>query len=126
MIWPHFSLLKPSLYIDNDRNLEIWKKLIYIVAPVIMLSSIYCLPEYFEFYLCERTTASNRTKIELAPSNFRLNEYYIIIYKNVLNNLVTGLIPIFSLAWLNYKIYKCLNERKNKRINGDLGMFLFK
>ena len=83
-----------------------------------MLSSIYCLPEYFEIYACNDTKASNdNAKIKLV-SNFRYDIYYIIIYKNVINNFVTGLIPIFSLAWFNYKIYKCFIKRRDDFAEG--------
>ena len=116
-----------------DEGGKIWKRLTYFVGPVIIFSIIYCLPEYFETYVCEHITKHNVTKI-FVVSNFRLDKYYVIIYKNVLNNLVTGLIPIFSLASLNYAIYKHLIQRRIEIATGMLdiqwsrrfgGLFLF-
>ena len=40
------------------------------------------------------------------------NNYYTIGFVNITKNLVTGIIPIIALFILNYKVYKCLLERR--------------
>ena len=40
------------------------------------------------------------------------NNYYTIGFVNITKNLVTGIVPIIALFILNYKVYKCLLERR--------------
>merc|ERR1711963_572853 len=39
------------------------------------------------------------------------NSYFTTGYVNITVNLITGIIPLFTLGILNYRIYKCLLER---------------
>ena len=70
--------------------------------------------------MCEHHITTHNVTVVHVVSNYRLDQYYVIIYKNVLNNLVTGLIPIFSLAWLNYAIYRNLIQRRIEIATGML------
>ena len=70
---------------------------------------IYCLPVYFETYVCTRKE-ENIVKY-IFEINFRFDKYYIFLYKNIYDNLATVLIPLLSLAWLNNKIYKLMKIR---------------
>ena len=58
------------------------------------------------------TTPPNNGSVNYKEAvGYRFNYHYIIIYKNILDNLATGLIPLLSLAWFNYEVYKGLIQR---------------
>ena len=87
-----------------------WKNVLCFVAPVLLFSIFYSLPHLFEAYYCKDEENNN---FELVISKFRMDKYYIIIYRTVLKNVLTGLIPLFALGILNYLIYKHISASKN-------------
>ncbi len=46
--------------------------------------------------------------------DLRNNPVYVRVYINWAGNLVTGIIPLISLALLNYLVYKHLVNRRNE------------
>ena len=54
------------------------------------------------------------TEYGLGISDLRQNDTYVKIYINWASNLVTGIIPLVTLAMLNYLVYKHLVKRRNE------------
>ena len=48
---------------------------------------------------------SFRYEYEVAMTELRFNDHYILWYQNITNLLVTGIIPFLSLIYLNLNIY---------------------
>ena len=103
-------------YIESGSNR--WISVLKFVGPAILFAILYCIPRYFESYYCRNDA---KKTYELVISEFRLNQYYVTIYKNVLNKLVTVVIPLLSLACLNYLVYKYMVQR---RIGRDRGIYI--
>ena len=77
-----------------------------------MFSVIFNLPKFFEFDVQEivdtnsETNMTYITKINLNPTNLRLDDNYVYYYVNWSRFLVSGLIPLVSLTVLNFAIYR--------------------
>ena len=79
--------------------------------PNIVFSAIFNLPKFFEFdvqEIVETNSETNMTyaKINLNPTNLRLDDNYVYYYVNWSRFLVSGLIPLVSLTVLNFAIYR--------------------
>ena len=79
--------------------------------PNIVFSVIFNLPKFFEFdvqEIVETNSETNMTyaKINLNPTNLRLDDNYVYYYVNWSRFLVSGLIPLVSLTVLNFAIYR--------------------
>jgi hypothetical protein len=53
-------------------------------------------------------------KPAIVINDLRSDPYYIRIYINWAGNLVTGIVPLLTLALLNYLVYKHLVNRRNE------------
>ena len=88
-----------------------WKIALKSTVPVIVFSVIFNLPKFFEWDIEESTWSNPETnmtelKIRILPTDLRLNDDYVYYYVYWLRFLVTGLVPLVSLAFLNLAIYK--------------------
>lgn len=60
------------------------------------------------------------TKVyQLAATDLRLDDNYVLWYSNIARLIVTGVIPLGSLAYLNFRIYSVVSLSLHVR-NGDL------
>ena len=80
-------------------------------VPNIVFSVIFNLPKFFEFdvqEIVETNSETNSTyiKINLNPTNLRLDDNYVYYYVNWSRFLVSGLIPLVGLTVLNFAIYR--------------------
>ena len=102
-----------------------WKRLLKYVAPIIILSTIFYIPKRLEIELVpkkvcyengsdydyevtdyENLSGVNCTiKYEIELTDLRSNNHYILWYQNVSNLLITAVIPLVSLIYLNLNIY---------------------
>ncbi len=83
------------------------------VLPVATISVLFYLPKFFEAYVDRND--------EVIIRRLRRNEDYIFWYVNVANLLLTGVIPLASLCFLNARIYSG-DHRKARTPNS---VFLF-
>ena len=79
--------------------------------PNLIFSILFNLPKFFEFDMQETMELNSEnnvtlTKIKLLPTKLRLNDNYVFYYVNLSRLLVSGLIPLVSLAILNFFIYR--------------------
>ena len=74
----------------------------------------------FCILLSEPTTG---TTFEIGITNLMRNDFYTIGFVNITKNLVTGIVPIIALFILNFKVYKCLLERRAQV--AELGLFVY-
>ena len=56
----------------------------------------------------------NETTYLVKLSDYNKSKIFTIGFVNVTVNLITGVIPLFALGFLNYRIYKCLLERRRQ------------
>ena len=111
-----------------------WKHVLKYVGPVILLAFAFKLPEFFEIAIKRDTIRNNEENIKndnenqnltilseenevneeytistkLILSTFRMDYYYVLLYMNIVNIIVTGIIPLIMLAYLNFRIYKSM------------------
>ena len=53
----------------------------------------------------------NITKYVLTATDLRVNYYYVMWYTNVARLIITGIVPVASLSYLNYRIYAQIKLR---------------
>ena len=91
-----------------------WARLIKYVGPVLILSTLLYIPKTMELKLAEETVCHdgiNVTEIncfhkhQVREAELRKNDAYILWYLNVTNALVTVIIPLMFLVYLNSNIF---------------------
>ena len=97
-----------------------WVRVLKYVGPIVILASIFYIPKRMELEM--KTCTKNETlgkyckyDYEVVLTELRSNNHYILWYLNVTNLLVTAVIPLLSLIYLNLKIYlkfKCYLQRQ--------------
>ena len=98
-----------------------WCHLGKYLMPVLIGSTLLCIPKFFEQEISYRTiTASanltsginvtTKTISEIGFAQIRHNRAYVLWYVTVLNTLVTSIVPFLSLVYLNSKIYLGLQQ----------------
>ena len=55
------------------------------------------------------------------PTEFRLNDIYVLLYSNIARILVQGIVPFISLSFLNYRIYWVMKRRREMKDRPRLG-----
>ena len=96
------------------------RRLIKYIGPIVLLSAIFYIPKWMEVGIETRELCieneyisnykdTNHTgcadKHEIVVTNLRNNPYYNLCYLNVANLLITAVIPLFSVIYLNVNIY---------------------
>ena len=88
------------------------------IFPLVLASVIFYLPKFFEFDIiyspeaCLHFSASNNTQVCPYKDYFinetlmRRNKRYILWYLNILNHILTIIIPFILLLYFNLGIYK--------------------
>ena len=89
-----------------------WPRLLKYVCPVILLSTIFYIPKYMELYLMkdDRCDTSVNSTIECSEyvvslTTLRKSDDYVRWYLNVTNLVITTIIPLISLTYLNFNVY---------------------
>ena len=134
------AITSPIEYRNRSANMTLGKRLFIYVAPVTFLSFLYYLPKFFDLYIDQVsncTTVVNvtlasdehsksegdivncQTSYEIKPTQLRLDHQYIVWYLNVSNLLVTCVIPIGLLIFMNCRIASSLNEYRQRRPCGN-------
>ena len=103
--------IKSTIYLQKFSGGPDWRITLKYTLPNIVFSVIFNLPKFFEFdvqEIVETNSETNMTyaKINLNPTNLRLDDNYVYYYVNWSRFLVSGLIPLVSLTVLNFAIYR--------------------
>ena len=121
------ALTKPAAHFRNNKQHSIggignnnflghfqthWIRIVKYVGPIIIFSTLFYAPKYMELYLaknikCNATTDENSDCSEyvIALSDMRKSDGYVLWYLNVMNLIVTTIIPLISLMYLNFNVY---------------------
>ena len=105
-----------------------WKRLLKYIGPIILLSTAFYIPKRLELGLethawclkINETEVINEelvchTSYEIIVKELRTNPHYNFWYINVANILVTAVIPLISLSYLNINIYLKFKEFLSRR-----------
>ena len=93
-----------------------WLRLLRYVGPVVLLSAVFCSPKYLELYLKQdeqcSTTVQNLSCSQhtIGLTDLRKSGDYVLWYINIMNLIVTTVVPFVALAYLNFNTYLKLNQ----------------
>ena len=130
----YHAITSPVEYRVRERT-SMTKRLFYYVMPVLTLSILYYIPKWLDLTVGEITDCNNdmtstvtsvivddtnntsivvntacNTTYPLVPTPLRINHHYVFWYINISNLLLTALLPVFVLTYLNCRIYSSLNQ----------------
>ena len=128
----HNAITSPMEYRTRGTT-NITKRFFYYVMPVMTFCFIYYIPKFFDLNVDELLMCENGTKINvvngtkeyidttiaeknctinypLIPTHLRVDDNYVFWYINISNFVLTALIPLIVLIYLNCKIYSALNQ----------------
>ena len=86
------------------------KQLITYLLPIILIATSFTIPVIFEIDTAILTSSEEKT-IQIIPSKIRSSLYYSIFVIGLLNVVVLGIFPFFSLLYFTFYIKKSLNQR---------------
>ena len=121
------AVCSPVKYHQKTKGINPWKRAItYYVFPVIIFSSLFCISKVFEIKLVHysKPIYNNNTIIGTfnltiaEPTDLRMNEIYVVAWANIATLTVQGIIPIISLCFFNYRIYRVM-VRRSALMNGS-------
>ena len=109
----------PIKYRNNTKFSSLNMRTLKYVSIVSVLSLIYGLPLFFAFHLTKMDgeiigRESGKTYTCASPW-FRTNKHFIIIYNNIINLAVTGVIPFIFLAYFYFKIHISIKNGNKTR-----------
>ena len=100
--------------------------IVYYIIPVLLSSVLFYLPKFFEFDISlsnetseKNNNAHNTSAYQqdylIKETSLRKNKSYIFWYSNVLNHIITIVIPLIMLMYLNFGIYLELKMFKKRQ-----------
>ena len=131
-----YNAIKSPMKYRNRATHDTVKQLMWYVMPVLTFSTIYYIPRFFdldikEFLKCDNgVTTINDTKeynttdfaeknctneYHLIPTKLRVDNHYVLWYINISNILLTYLIPVGILIYINCKIRSSLQKFMARR-----------
>ena len=129
------ALTNPVEY-RNRVSTNMTRGLLYYVLPILAFSTLYYVPKLLELNVDEFVSCINGTVIplrevlhtestqldnctreyQLIPTELRMDHYYVLWYINVSNIMLTAIMPIFTLGYLNFKIHASLKIFMKRRL----------
>ena len=132
------TIAKPlHMIIRNQHTNKItWTQTLKFTVPVIIISVVYMIPEFFEFSILRhefqdgnKSADLNSTVLseklgndglnyiltQIIVSDLRWSETYVLVYMNIGNILITGIIPLLMLAYFNFYIYRGMKTFLKRR-----------
>ena len=136
------AITSPIQHRNRGVNTSLGKRLLVYILPVTLFSFVYYFPKFFDLYVVEENedldcmkndtkykndtndteTIDDRedclqTSYKILPTSLRINPMYIFWYLNVSNLVVTCVLPIALLVFMNCRIATCLNKYRQRRPN---------
>ena len=103
------------------------QRLFKYVSPIILFSICYYIPRFFEVVAVTKhnpeclessnTTYNCSAQYSIEITDLRINGYYVLWYLNVSNLIVTCVIPVVSIVYLNYRVYSELKDFKKRQLS---------
>ena len=126
------AITNPAQYRIRDSE-NIMKRLCYYIIPLFTITFIYYIPKFLDFNVDEVIKCTNATSASyrpiregvspnasqhvncsiiypIIPTKMRINHHYILWYINISNLLLTAIIPVTVLFYLNCRIYSSLSS----------------
>ena len=99
----------PNQFRSVTNDYSHWKKqLIKYVAPISVFSLFFNFPKFFE----SQVVYKNKV-LHFDVTNLRMSRWYVMWYHNWARFLMLGVVPFFTIAFFNFKIYCILNKQKS-------------
>ncbi len=103
-----------SVVADGAAGVSPWRRVWRYMAPTLVLGVLFNLPKFFEFRTVRDaaaaasngTTSDGMGRLKMIPTAMRLDDAYVFIYVNLGRLIVEGLVPFFSLVFLNSGIHR--------------------
>ena len=86
------------------------RQLMTYLLPTIFIATSFTVPVIFEIDTAILTSSEEET-VHIIPSEIRSSPYYSIFVIGLLNVVVLGIFPFFSLLYYTFYIKKSLNQR---------------
>ena len=98
------------------------KRLVKYIGPIVVFSTGFYIPKWMEIGIETRDLCIEKNHIDnanytvceddhkIVVNNLRNNTYYNLWYLNVANLLITAVIPLLSIIYLNVNIYYKFNR----------------
>ena len=86
------------------------RQLMTYLLPTIFIATSFTIPVIFEIDTAILTSSEEKT-VHIIPSEIRSSPYYSICVIGLLNIVVLGIFPFFSLLYFTFYIKKSLNQR---------------
>ena len=86
-----------------------WQLMTYLL-PTIFIATSFTIPVIFEIDTAILISSEEET-VHIIPSEIRSSPYYLIFVIGLLNVVVLGIFPFFSLLYYTFYIKKSLNQR---------------
>ena len=136
------ALTSPVTYrVKRTSNMS--KQVLTSIMPVLVVSFIYYTPKFFDINVeetveCNNNNSSTNTleiarlekemmnctlKYYLVPTELRINHHYLLWYLNISNLLITAIVPICILVYLNIRIYMSLDKFLQRRPSTNSRLF---
>ena len=133
------AISSPLEYRFKTLNANLAKRLCKYIVPVMLFSFVYYVPKFFDLYVkeetdCNRSNESKSlntskmitrkgagigeeclTEYLIEPTELRTHRQYIFWYLNVSNLLVTCIVPIGLLMFMNCRIAISLNGYRQRQ-----------
>ena len=128
------ALTNPVGY-RNRGSTSMRKRLLFYVLPILAFSTLYYVPKFLELDVNEFISCINGTvtplkevvhtesthyvnctrEYQLIATELRMDHNYVLWYINVSNIMLTAIMPIFTLGYLNFKIHASLKIFMKRR-----------
>ena len=96
---------------SSQRVPENRAKVLIAAASISGFSILLNFPKFFEMQMVDVNVTANWTEQHLAFTDLYNDYYFVLIYDNILGNLILVAVPFISLTFLNLRIFFSLKRR---------------
>ena len=125
LAWERYNAVKSQPNPETMRDVS-WTRVVKYILPVVLFCIMFKMSNFFEFEI-EKATDDGiqlpfNTSVVLAKhislnkghnvttriivSDMRSDKLYVLLYMNITNLILTGIVPFALLAFLNFHVYR--------------------
>ena len=108
------AVTNPIAHRNSSRFSSLKTRVLKYMSIVVFFSILYGFPLFFAFQIQEIEIEEGIIKNCVVPW-IRTNKHFILIYNNIINLIVTGIIPIVLLVFFYCKIYVAISDGTKSR-----------